>query len=345
MVLSLSSSLKQNNDKQNNDKQCIGQDDQIAEFNEKLNEFNNMYLSIQTKQCEIECVSDNKIESTQNSRICKDPDNPNKLIKQSYLLDQTNIFINRSTSDYLCEDLISAIDYTMNETKNNQVFSKLREVFPQHFINIEVIEELCIASGKRQNVYKMDYVQGTLLNNFISDSNTDDLMLKNIIKQIVYVLIYMNVHGYYHNDIKLDNIMIENITPTNLSYNQFDIQLELNEVKNIFKLIDYSTGVIIPDVSILEVQLIDPIVILVEIKNCINKLNANSRFVESLKLIYTILKKLGELEQLEKLGELKELVNTSTPNLRLLNKQGIMEKSVKISKDKLYELVQLLNTN
>ena len=68
-----------------------------------------------------------------------------------------------------------------------------------HFIEVQHIGQY-LDDEIAQNVYLMDLVNGIQFDRFICGELTTDEQLVQIIKQIVYVGIYMNLNGYYHMD-------------------------------------------------------------------------------------------------------------------------------------------------
>lgn len=237
----------------------------------------------------------------------------------------------------------------MNENDNNIRFSRLLNKFPEHFINILPIEILCTATGLKQNIYQMDLIDGITLWKFIYSEETSDDLLENIIKQMVYVLTWLNINGYYHNDLKLDNIMIVSSTETNILYNQLDIKMELTNVKYVFKLIDYSTAVIFDELltsayagsgnashthqaseAIELIYLVDAICILLEIGKLIEYKKLD-KFIKSSHLIKLLL------------GYLNVNLN-SFNDLRLLDKKRIIEKAKKLTGGQINDMLLLLKS-
>ncbi len=284
--------------------------------------FNDLYDSIESIDKDLIEFGD-EIYSSPNGRIYKHPYKQNKLIKQSFIIEQTKIMIERSRH-YYCRDIVSAIKYTINENINNEKFSELGGIFPMHFINVSNIGQHII-DGIGQNIYEMEFVDGIQLDKFICGKLTIDAQLLQIIKQIVYVGVYMNSKGYFHNDLKLDNLMIVKNPNNKIVYNQLTTEFELVDSPYYFKLIDYSTGVILGD-SIDpadSIHLIDPIVILSEIKRYINP----KKFIQTNALITEIFDYLN----INVLGQ-----------MYLLDENQIMKKSIKLPIDKIREFVNIL---
>ena len=188
--------------------------------------------------------------------------NPNEVIKESRLYSIANQF--KTDNTIKCTDLIKHINIAMQEEKNNREFLELKDIFPLHIVQIkeiikctkeqltpeikEILIDQTIQSRLSNNfvpqiMHIMEKINGKTLLDYLKTKNIDDSQFMIIILQKLYILTYANSNGYYHNDIKLNNIMIYfNDEITHLDFNELlGINIRLEHIHlPIVKLIDFT---------------------------------------------------------------------------------------------------------
>ena len=202
----------------------------------------------------LECV--NKCDQganirTQNSEICDYKNDKTKLLKIS----KNNILKVIQSTDYAtidCKQGIKQINDIINENNNNIKYSELIHIFPLHILSSNHLEEcltnpivktdlesesiasiaktdenIDIFSQKITNIYTMEKITGVTLDTFIQNM-TDENELDYIIIQLFYILLYANINGYYHNDLKANNIIIYYNNIHEIIYDQlFDYKITI----------------------------------------------------------------------------------------------------------------------
>lgn len=280
------------------------------------------------------------IVRTNNSIMYKDSDE-NFLIKESKLLRDTYRILNIASGTFDiakgpsdCKAPIKQAERSLNEADNAVHFSALfKELYPQHFITIEHLNTCRYHPDNDFSVFfKIEKVKGkTLLELLDSQELTDDILFK-LILQLLYVLIHLNAMGWYHNDIKLNNIMAYQTNLPNIEYSQMkNIKLQIEQPLYFFKLIDYSDTIFINPSD--EIKLFD----IVQFINLILvRFNENESESDKYPKSYDLVKRIGEV-----------LANDGTPNVeanthRFLTAQGISDNSKKISLSEIMGLFQTI---
>jgi hypothetical protein len=212
-------------------------------------------------------------------------------------------------------------------------------------------------SQKITNMYIMDKITGVTLDTFIqnmTDENKNEL--DYIIIQLFYILLYANINGYYHNDLKCNNIIIYYNNIHEITYNQlfnYNITIRSESPKGkslgipVVKLIDFFSSTFINPIR--EVYYItDLISILSNIEDVLN-IEIKSKY----NFILLLLEKLNT-ENLNKLINLtigKGGWITNQFQFRLLLEEDILRQSFHFnlaSLDKIFIYLQSLlldNTN
>lgn len=163
----------------------------------------------------------------------------------SYIIKISNIlnFINDEYYGDICYTsdpdklLNSMLDEHKNEIEQIITFATLKNIFHNNFIDIYNINNIKLHNDLfPSRLIEMEYVRGISLNKMKhSEIN------KNILLQIYIILLYINLNGYFHNDINLSNIMIKHtgyrLNPLlKISYKKF--RLPQSKYSPVF--IDYS---------------------------------------------------------------------------------------------------------
>lgn len=170
-------------------------------------------------------------------------------------------------------------------------------------------ENIDIFSQKITNIYIMDKITGVTLDIFIqnmTDENKNEL--DYIIIQLFYILLYANINGYYHNDLKCNNIIIYYNNIHEITYNQlfnYNITIRSESAKGIpvVKLIDFFSSTFINPIR--EIYYItDLISILSNIEDVLKSYLTSLRLESKYNLILLLLEKLNT-ENLNKLINLR----------------------------------------
>ena len=334
-------------------------------------------------ECVNKCDQGSKI-STRNSDICDYKDDKTKFLKIS----KNNIVKIIQSTDYAtidCKHGFKQINDIINENNNNIKYSELIQIFPLHILSLNHLEECLInpitkldlesesiagitksdeskdenidISQKITNMYIMDKITGVTLDTFIqnmTDENKNEL--DYIIIQLFYILLYANINGYYHNDLKCNNIIIYYNNIHEITYNQlfnYNITIRSESPKGkslgipVVKLIDFFSSTFINPIR--EVYYItDLISILSNIEDVLN-IEIKSKY----NFILLLLEKLNT-ENLNKLINLtigKGGWITNQFQFRLLLEEDILRQSFHFnlaSLDKIFIYLQSLlldNTN
>ena len=145
------------------------------------------------------------------------------------------------------------LQYTINEISNSLKFNELSNIFPHNVMKIYESNE-CKNSNSNDifNLFVIEKVRGITLNEYINilDLNQGDdvTLFISLLLQSIYVIMYANKNGYYHNDIKMDNLMVyelqdlDSVTLNNLVIDNHQIVLTINKIKNkliLIKFIDF----------------------------------------------------------------------------------------------------------
>jgi len=293
-------------------------DDNKSQFDEKI-------VSITR-----ECVRPQEKEfyKNKNSIIYELSSNPNILVKESKLLLQTYRLVNTTdiayTSKIDCYNANKLIEKSLNEAKSAEHYSQiLKSLYPQHFVDIKHLHTCKYHPDTDfSNFFKMEKVDGITMENFVESTEISDNTLCKLILQMLYILIHSNSLGLYHNDLKLNNIMVYMTGHPNIVYDQMDgIKLEILNPNYLFKLIDYSDVLIVEQTNSNEIKLIDIIKFVSLIKNI------TKEYINSSLLIQTIENNLGA-----------DIFGFSDDSYRLLSIEEIDSFSTKVNKNTIVQL-------
>lgn len=251
----------------------------------------------------------NKIGMGSSSNIYKISGNPNSYIKISNLPYDSYMLAKKTPHGITCETIGDRLNVSLNEITNSLKYGKLSLVFPHNIMKIESAEK-CKKdySGLPffANQFLIEKIDGFTLDKAIELMTENELLCSLI--QILYILSYANMHGYFHNDITSDNIMIYYGNVTNIIFNKlflFDNIVLCNIVTNdkmksmpIVKLIDFSYSEYINYNKIEEmnekVVIGEPQQILKMIKNKLNRMNSelkNSKIFNQMCSLFDLLNK------------------------------------------------------
>lgn len=171
-------------------------------------------------------------------------------IDQEYYLKKSKLYeiakdqISRS-GKFNCVNGIKQMNFALNELSSLTTYHELIYIYPQHIMDIKYPNSCKNPRNEIFSYYQIEKINGITLNNYlesVNESNDNELFL--ILLQLIYVLIYTNINNYYHNDIKLDNIMVyDSVDIQTLTYNQIESIVMNFKCKKLFKIIDYSNSV------------------------------------------------------------------------------------------------------
>ena len=259
----------------------------------------NKKISLIKEQC-IQPPEKNIISKTQNS-IIYNHRNPNILIKESKLMRQTNNFLKYIPENVKiqCAPANKLIEKSLDEAEINEYYSNtLGSLYQEHFMIIQHLNTCKYKTDDDYSVFfRMENIQGVSFDNFFLEETNpeivDDILFK-LILQITYVLIHSNMLGLYHNDIKLNNIIIYKTDKPEITYKQIkEIQLQILSPNYFFKLIDYSDVVIINEQNPNEIKLFDIIEFISSIQSKEFKKIDSTKLIKSIQLIKIIRSHLG----------------------------------------------------
>jgi len=132
----------------------------------------------------------------------------------------------------------------IDEIKNVRLFSSLNSILPLNIIKSYSFDEYKINDYYR-TIYTMDRVFGKTLSDHITN-NINSYHILSYFLQCIYVILYSNLQGIFHNDLKGNNIMIETKLTSNYSLscidiNNYNISLIFKDDINLIKLVDYGS--------------------------------------------------------------------------------------------------------
>lgn len=108
-----------------------------------------------------------------------------------------------------------------NESKQIMTFSELSNNHPNNYLKIyDIINVLSPHNEFPYNIIFMNYINGINLHKFIQEIIQSDyeILFKMIIK-IISLIFDANIGGFFHNDISLNNIIIDhNLNPVFIDY-------------------------------------------------------------------------------------------------------------------------------
>lgn len=151
------------------------------------------------------------------------------VIKISYILKKINdLILNDKISEQSACDYIEEFE---NELTQNENFSKLSHIIPNNIIKIYYTHRLFVGNDLIPvNVICMEKVNGIILfnqiNQLIKSENIQPLF--NLIINCIKLFLNINLIGYFHNDINLTNILVENDQPKLIDYSFSKILNKIN---------------------------------------------------------------------------------------------------------------------
>jgi hypothetical protein len=309
-----------------------------TDFDEKICE--EEYPGDQDKFLEVKKVFDNEIEKiidicpTYSKDDLKYGSNftnseiydvyPDYYVKKSKLYEIAKLQISQ-TGKFVCTNGVKQMKFALEEIDSLIQYYQLRSIYPQHIMNIRNLNKCFDGIGEAKEYYtyyEIEKVNGITFDKYLeSIDKKKDNELFLILLQLIYVLIYANYNNYYHNDIKLDNIMIYNISEEYQIYDQMHTIIMNFSSNKLFKLIDYSNSVKTEKTNL--IYLID-IYLLLKI---INQKIKDSELINSKNLINLV------LESIQSYGNISEsfYYDFSDKKYKLLDKQGIRENGIIVS--------------
>ena len=225
---------------------CIGD---IGKINEKKNKLDHLNATITNNCSKYEDYEE--IGHGSYGRIYSMSGNPYNYLKISDMpYDSYSLLY--STNSIECEELESKLDKAINEVENTTKYAKLSYVFPLNIMYIDSAER-CMKQYDQHsfvaNKFIIEKIDGKTLYDSIVDMNETEIIY--CLLQLIYVTLYANLHGYFHNDLSCSNIMlcynndVNNLWLDQLVINNKLILFNFNKkqiIKNIpiVKLIDFS---------------------------------------------------------------------------------------------------------
>ena len=239
----------------------------------------------QVEQCVETCEGKKSITGSSGT-ICE----VGEIGKEKYLKisNMPTIMIENLLSKQLpCSTVMDNISTFENENKNSAMYAELKKQFPD---NIMDVYETSQCTDDNTNYYYnhqyIEKIEGITLKEYIKTAS-ESLIVK-IMFQLFYILIYANMHGYYHNDIKFNNLILKNNTEETIIHNQIiinnhTINLEIKNMNYTPVFIDFSNSVFINQTEINQYNIIEAVMILDKFKPHISNIQLR-------KLIETIIK-------------------------------------------------------
>ena len=140
------------------------------------------------------------------SRIEEDP---TKLLKQA----RVGLYVQKEVCDtWALPKLKKLFQEYKKEKAQVETFQTLRPSFPLYLPDLGKVQECREAEGALPIVrYLMEKVEGETFINFLNSQKESPNYLETILGgfiQAFYFLLFSNLQGYFHNDIKLDNLML-----------------------------------------------------------------------------------------------------------------------------------------
>jgi len=182
------------------------------------------------------------IYNSNHSKVMIHKNDSKKVIKESRLFD---IIYNMKDSNYIdnSNNIIMFIENAISEPLNVKTFSQLNHNLPLNIINSYSFYKYKFNNYYR-NVYTMDRIFGTILQTFINNNNNPENILSCFL-QCIYVVLYSNLEGLFHNDLKGNNIMVNDSTSefeqNCLKIGSYNIKFRYKNT-NIIKLVDYASS-------------------------------------------------------------------------------------------------------
>ena len=175
--------------------------------------------------------------------------NKYEVIKQSDFFRDINKHKGDRTPETV-KKLSRLIKLSEEEPSNMKLFSELNDKFTENVLKVRYHSKTRTDNNYFQHNYAMDKVNGKTLNSYIN-AKTEDYTIISLFLQALYVTLYANLNGIFHNDIKSNNFMVCHDNAKDLKYNSiiFDKSRFIMYIKNngvfspILKFIDYGLSV------------------------------------------------------------------------------------------------------
>jgi hypothetical protein len=222
---------------------CVGDPELMLLRKKELEELN---LSV-TKKCSNNRVGE-KIGQGSSASVYEMSGNPNAYLKISDLpYDSYSLFNGNAIN---CDVLERKFDISIKEIENSLIYSRLVYAFPANIMKVESAERCQKNYGHSSfmaNQFVLEKIVGHALDDVIGTMSEQELIC--CVLQLVYILTYANINGYFHNDLTCNNIMIyygENslvLNRLNLADNLISLHFNTNSTMSnlpIVKLIDFS---------------------------------------------------------------------------------------------------------
>lgn len=194
---------------------------------------------------DFESIRGEQIAKGQFSNIYVYSPNKSKIIRESYFFDHIENYKNNRSPENI-KLLNELIDDSHEEPENIERFSlSLYKLFPHNIITVDKYFK-CQHESYFKHGYVMNRIVGKIIDKYI-EHDTPYSYIVSLYFQLMYVILYANMNGIFHNDIKADNIMIEidsidkiELTGIKLDNKPFDIIIDnIKRKLPVVKLIDY----------------------------------------------------------------------------------------------------------
>jgi hypothetical protein len=326
---------------------CYGDIQKTSQYIKLFYEYNN---SIQN-QCNIyNIIQNKKLYNGSTGMIYSFPSDPTKLIKISNMPYETHKFIeSRKNSGIICNEIDKKIFYSINEVRSSLLFSKLNKVFPHNIMKIFNSEQCKYDNNVYfSNAFIIENVRGITFDKLFENISlvSDHNFMLICTLQLLYVTLYANINGYYHNDLKFNNIIIDiNSGIFELYYDTITINQKkiILHIKNKFssslfvpivKLIDFGTSLHYKSDKIIigeTFHIIDKII------NKLAQLNIHNDYLLKIKQLLNqlITDDLDDLLNEENIGAIDSIIG-----FRLLSYEEIQNMNQSVTFDNIFNALQ-----
>lgn len=314
---------------------CDDDDGRILYLTREMENLNNST----TKQCTIHHESE-KVGMGSSASIYEMSGNPNSYVKISNLPYDSYMLSKSIPSGITCEMVGDRLNVSINEIKNALKYEKLSYAFPHNIMRIESAER-CQKSYNGSpffaNKFVIEKVSGTTLDKAIDVMTEQELIC--CVMQLVYILSYANMHGYFHNDITCSNVMIYYGENDNLMFNKLFLldniihcNFHTTSKLPIVKLIDFSYSEYINYNAIHQMKdsvvIGEPQQILKMIKNRLNRAPEHLRNSLMFQQIYDLFELINAENSLLKFKYLELEAQMSSVGFRTLTESEIINLSI-----------------
>ena len=172
-----------------------------------------------------------------------------KVIKESSAIFIVDSLTNKKSLE-IVDQIYNLLDDVEMEPQNMFKFSELNSLFPNNILKI-YSHSRSKSFQYYQDNYIMDRIYGTDLTDYPIDHSNDLCFEGNVISlfiQSIYVMAYSNINGYFHNDLKGNNLMVSSESIQALRYKElilgeYRILIDIfGKHINIIKVVDYGNS-------------------------------------------------------------------------------------------------------